>query len=352
MSLSWYTEAVKQIDQQCVDRAIARQNTLTKPPGSLGQLEQIAIRLCGMLGDKPDPDKPAIVIFAADHGVADENVSAFPQVVTGEMVRNFANGGAAICVLSRAIGASLEVVQLGTVNDPGEMNGVVRAIIAPASNNLLQQPAMDDAQLEQAMAHGKAAVERALDAGRNIFIGGDMGIANTTAATAIICKFLGLPGSDIAGPGTGVDENGVRHKAEVVDKAIALHRNTMTDPIQVLRCLGGFEIAALAGAYIAAAQRGLPVVVDGFIASAAALAAVRINPESAGWMLLSHVSAEPGYVAVQAALEQACNAAPLISLQMRLGEGSGAAVVMPLILNACRLHNEMATFDQAGVSEG
>lgn len=350
--MNWYLKPAKAIDHDAVKRAVARQNSLTKPPGSLGQLEQTAVRLCGMMGDRPNPDRPAIVVFAADHGVADENVSAFPQVVTGEMVRNFANGGAAICVLARASEASLEVVQLGTVNDPGELPGVVREIIAPASGNLLQQPAMDNEQLEQAMKAGKNAVERAQAKGRNIFIGGDMGIANTTAATAIICQALSLAGEDVAGPGTGLDAVGVRHKAEVVDQAIALHGDAIREPIDMLRCLGGFEIAALAGAYIAAAQHGMPTIVDGFIASSAALAAVRINPDAANWMLLSHISAEPGYAPVQHALEEVTGSTPLISLAMRLGEGSGAATVIPVIRNACRLHNEMATFGQAGVSEG
>lgn len=350
--MRWYQQSVKPINKQCVARAIARQNTLTKPPGALGALEDIAVRLCGMMGDTPNPDKPAVVVFVADHGVAAEHVSAFPQVVTGEMVRNFAAGGAAICVLSRAINALLEVVQLGVVNDPGEIDGVVRAIIAPASNNMLQSPAMTEQQFAAAMQQGRAAVQRATHAGCNIFIGGDMGIANTTAATAIICQTLGLPGSAIAGPGSGVDQNGVQHKADVVDRAIALHAQTMLDAGQVLRCVGGFEIAALAAAYIAAAQQGMPVVVDGFIAAAAALAAIGINPGVADWMLLSHVSAEPGFRPVQQALEQAGCSAPLISLQLRLGEASGAAMVMPLILNACRLHNQMATFEQAGVSAG
>lgn len=350
--MNWFQHAAQPVDQAAVDRAIARQNTLTKPPGSLGQLEQVAIRLCGMMGDTPQPDRPAIVVFAADHGVAEENVSVFPQAVTAEMVRNFSTGGAAICVLARNIPASLEVVHLGTVNDPGPLPGVVREIIAPASANLSKSAAMDSAQLNQAMEAGRSAVKRALQAGRNIFIGGDMGIANTTSASALICAFLDLPADQVSGPGTGLAPEGVAHKADVIGHALALHKAQMTDAVETLRHVGGFEIAALTGAYIAAAQAGLPVIVDGFIASSAALAAVKINPGCARWLILSHVSAEPGYRRLQQALEPLTGCPPLIDLGMRLGEGSGAAVVLPMIQIACRLHNEMATFAQAGVSEG
>ena len=350
--MTWFKQPVHNIDQSSVDFAKERQNTLTKPPGSLGMLEEVAIRLSGMMGKAPNPDQPAITVFAGDHGVAAENVSAFPQVVTGEMVRNFASGGAAICVLSKAANATLEVVNLGTVNNPGELSGVVQAVIAEQTQNLAMGPAMSQDQLEQGMQQGQAAIERAVRSGKNIFVGGDMGIANTTAATALICAYLHKPAAEIAGPGTGLDAKGVAHKAKIIDDALALHQCTEKSPEEVLRRLGGFEIAALAGAYIAAAQKGMPVVIDGFITSAAALAACRINPHCGKWMLLSHVSAEPGYAAVQAALMEATGSAPLINFNLRLGEGSGAATVLPLIQNACRLHNEMATFAEAGVSEG
>ncbi|MGI9316369.1 MAG: nicotinate-nucleotide--dimethylbenzimidazole phosphoribosyltransferase, partial [bacterium] len=202
-----------------------------------------------------------------------------------------------------------------------------------------------------ALDAGGESVQRAIAGGCSIFIGGDMGIANTTAAAALVSACLKCSPAQIAGPGTGLDSAGVQHKAEVIQRALDLHQGYLDDPLDILRCLGGFEIAALSGAYIAAAQQGLPVIVDGFIAAGAALVATRINPGCAAWLMLSHVSAEPGFKPLQSELERITESTPLLDLSMRLGEGSGAAVALPLIQNACRLHNEMATFEQAGVSE-
>ena len=347
MSTHWTKQSVSRPDQNCIEQAKARQNCLTKPPGSLGQLEQLAIRLSGLLGEMPSVDKTAITIFAGDHGVAKEGVSAFPQVVTGEMVKNFSAGGAAICVLARCLDADLEVVNLGTVNDPGALPGVVDAKIASSTANLSKTPAMEDSELELALNAGFDAITRAAASGTNLFIGGDMGIANTTSATALGCAFTGCTAVELTGPGTGLNAEGVAHKAGIVTEAMTLHESSLSDPLETLRCLGGFEIAALTGAYIRAAQVGMPVLVDGFIASSAALAAVRINPDVSHWLFLSHCSAEPGHQKMVDAL----GLQPLIDLGMRLGEGSGAAVTVPLLRMACRLHNEMATFAQAGVSE-
>lgn len=328
--------------------AEARQSQLTKPPGALGQLEALAIRLATMQGSaQPRAGTIHIAVFAADHGVAAEGVSAFPQVVTGEMVKNFAAGGAAISVLARYLGASLEVVNLGTVNDPGPLPGVVREIIAPSSANLAQEAAMSHEQLGRALEAGRASVERARKENADLYIGGEMGIANTTAAAALACALLDAQPEHLAGPGTGLDAAGVSRKAEVIRRALALHRGQLADPREALRRLGGFEIAALTGAYLAAAQAGLAVLVDGFIASAAALAAVRIRPDAGGWLLFSHASAEPGHRRIL----QALAATPLLDVGMRLGEGSGAAVAVPLLRLACALHNEMATFAEAGVSK-
>ena len=323
---------------------------LTKPPGSLGALEQLAVRACGWMGDMPAVNRPAVVVFAADHGIAGEGVSAFPQAVTGEMVRNFSSGGAAVSVLAGSVGAMLEVVHLGTVNDPGPLPGVERVFIAPETANFLQGPAMTEAQFERAMTAGRMAVDRFVGRGADLLACGEMGIGNTTSATALACAYLGLPAGDVAGPGTGLDAAGVQAKARVVAEALDFHREALTDPLSVLRRLGGFEVAALAGAFIAAAQAGLPVLVDGFIASAAALAAVRIRPSSAEWMQLSHLSAEPGHAPLQAALARETGSPPLLDLGMRLGEGSGAALAIPLVRLALDLHREMATFAEAGVS--
>ena len=327
--------------------AAQRQTQLTKPPGALGRLEAIAIQLAALQGAaRPALDRVQITVFAADHGVVAEGVSAFPQAVTGEMVKNFACGGAAISVLACELGARLEVVELGTVNDPGPLDGVLRVRIAPSTANFTRAPAMLAEQLQQALAAGRAAVERALANGAQLFIAGEMGIGNTTAAAAVACGLLGLSGQDLAGPGTGIDPAGVARKAAVIDRALALHAERLAEPAETLRCLGGFELAAIAGACIAGAQRGLPLLVDGFIASAAALAAVRMQPTVRDWLLFSHASAEPGH----ARLMHALDAQPLIDLGLRLGEGSGAAVALPLLRLACALHNGMATFAEAGVS--
>lgn len=346
MTFDWLNQSCPAADRDSEIAARTHQAMLTKPRGSLGALETAAIRLAGLqCSGRPQMEQVWISVFAGDHGVAVEGVSAFPQVVTGEMVRNFASGGAAISVLARELDAQLEVVNLGTVNDPGDIPGVRRAIIAPSTANFCNEPAMSEAQLSAALAAGRASAQAANRIGADLFIGGEMGIGNTTAATALACALLGRDPSTLAGAGTGLDEAGIARKIAVIERALKLHREYQ-DPITLLRCLGGFEIAALAGAYVAAAQCGLPVLVDGFITTAAALAAVRINPGVRDWLLFSHCSQEHGH----ASLLRALQAEPLLDIGMRLGEASGAAVTVPLLRLACALHNNMATFAQAGVS--
>jgi nicotinate-nucleotide--dimethylbenzimidazole phosphoribosyltransferase len=293
-------------------------------------------------------DRVRIAVFAADHGVAAEMVSAFPQAVTGQMLANFAAGGAAICVLARALGADLELVDLGTAGGPLDLPGVLAARLGPGTANLASGPAMTRAQLAAALAEGRAAVQRALDLGTDLFIAGEMGIANTTSAAALACALLGQEAAALTGPGTGLDDEGVAHKAAVVARALDLHRPHLADPLEALRRLGGFEIAAMTGAYAACAQAGLPALVDGFIAGVAALTALRLCPGAGDWLLYAHRSAEPGHALILAAL----GAEPLLALGMRLGEGSGAAVAVPLLRLACALHGGMATFAEAGVSGG
>lgn len=346
MSQDWLTEPCFAIDEASRQRALEHQSQLTKPPGSLGTLETLAVRLAGMQhAVMPSVQSVWISIFAGDHGVAAEGVSAFPQVVTGEMIRNFANGGAAISVLARSLGAMLEVVNLGTVNDPGELPHVRRAIIAPQTNNFCESPAMSAVQLELALRAGADSAEAARQAGAKLFIGGEMGIANTTSAAALACGLLRESPSALAGAGTGLDAAGIQHKAAVIERALALYPAD-DDALAWLGRVGGFEIAALCGAYIGAAQRGIPVLVDGFITTAAALAAVRINPSCREWMFFAHRSRERGHARLLAVLE----ADPLLDLGLRLGEGSGAAAAVPLMRLACDLHARMATFAQAGVS--
>ncbi|HET7332641.1 nicotinate-nucleotide--dimethylbenzimidazole phosphoribosyltransferase [Dyella sp.] len=346
MSLDWLCAPCAQPDAEQAEAARAHQLQLTKPPGSLGTLEAVAIQLASLQRTpKPAVDRVWISVFAADHGVAEEGVSAFPQVVTGEMVRNFATGGAAISALARSLDAKLDVVNLGTVNDPGDIPGVRRAIIAPSTANFCHGPAMTEAQLDAALTVGAESVRAALASEAQLFIGGEMGIANTTAAAALASVLLDEPPSSLAGAGTGLNAAGIQHKVSVLERALAQHATAKT-AIEQLRCLGGFELAALVGAYVAAAQAGLPVLVDGFISTAAALTAASIQPDVRPWLLFSHRSKEHGH----ARLLMALNAEPLVDLGLRLGEASGAAIAVPLLRLACALHNGMATFEQAGVS--
>jgi nicotinate-nucleotide--dimethylbenzimidazole phosphoribosyltransferase len=349
MSFKWLETPAATLDAAALAAAQVRQTQLTKPPGSLGYLEEIAIRLAGMQGtQQPELARVRIVVFAADHGIAEEGVSAFPQAVTGQMILNFASGGAAISVLARHLGASLEVVDVGSVADGAAMPGVVVQKAASGTANFRRGPAMTETQLAAALQAGRDAVERALKVDAQLFIGGEMGIANTSSATALACALLRCSAAEIAGPGTGLDAAGVARKARIIDEALEVHRAALISPLEILRHVGGFEIAALTGSYIASAQAGLPVLVDGFIASAAALVALRLRPDTADWLFYGHASAEPGYIHLMHAL----NAKPLVDLGMRLGEGSGAAVALPILRLAAALHGQMATFGDAGVSEG
>ncbi|NCA68984.1 MAG: nicotinate-nucleotide--dimethylbenzimidazole phosphoribosyltransferase [Sphingobacteriia bacterium] len=346
--LTWLNEPCLPIDALAADAARRRQDQLTKPHGALGRLEEMAIRLAGLQGTAtPSPDPVQILLFAGDHGVAAEGVSAFPQSVTNQMVRNIAAGGAAISVLARAQDARLEILDLGTAVDPGPVPGVRSERLGPGTGNLARAPAMRPEQLVAALNLGRAAAERAVAGGARLLIGGEMGIANTTAAAALGCALLNLPATALVGPGTGLDDAGVARKAAVVTQALTLHVTPESTPLDLLARLGGFEIAALAGAFITAAQRGMPILVDGFIVTVAALVAVRLQPEAREWMFFAHGSAEPGHGPLLNALE----ADPWLDLGMRLGEGSGAAVALSLLRLACLLHQQMATFGEAGVSE-
>ncbi|HEY9032977.1 MAG TPA: nicotinate-nucleotide--dimethylbenzimidazole phosphoribosyltransferase [Pseudomonadales bacterium] len=343
--MSWYLET---ITAPCADwrrKAEMRQNSLTKPPGSLGLLEDIAVMFSAFQGTvSPCIARPAIVIMAADHGVAAENVSAFPQAVTAEMVKNFSAGGAAITVLARQLGATFQVVNLGTVAALPALPAVVDRRIAAGCGNICIEPAMTAAQLEAALAAGREAVATVLADGADLLVGGEMGIANTTSAACLAARLLDKQPLQIVGAGTGIDADRLQHKTAVVERALACHPSA--EPLEVLRCLGGFEIAALAGAYIAAAGQRLPVLIDGYIATAAALAAVAINAGCRPWLVASHCSAEAAHRLMLDALQLS----PLLDLSLRLGEGSGAAVTVPLIQAACRLQSEMASFDSAGIS--
>ena len=348
MTQSWWLNPCKPVDTQAVEQAQARQQQLTKPAGSLGQLEAVAVQLAGLQGRvKPSLEHVWIAIFAGDHGVVAEGVSAFPQEVTGQMLLNFVSGGAAISVLARQLGASLEVVDLGTVTPSLKLPGVRHLNIGPGTANFVQGPAMTGAQGQLALQAGRDSVQRAMATGAQLFIGGEMGIGNTTAASALACALLDCPVVHLTGPGTGLNAEGVSHKAQVIERALALHGAQRDDALQTLFNLGGFEIAALVGAYLACAQEGVAVLVDGFICSVAALVAVRLNPDCRQWLLFGHRGAEPGHRHVLETLD----AQPLLELGLRLGEGSGAALAVPLLRLACDLHGQMATFAEAAVAD-
>ncbi len=348
MNTPWWLLPCKTVDLDVQQAAAERQQQLTKPAGSLGQLEAVAIQLAGLQGQlKPRVDHLWIAIFAGDHGVVAEGVSAYPQAVTGQMLHNFVNGGAAISVLARQLGAQLDVVDLGTVSPMLNLAGVRHVQLGAGTANFANGPAMTDAQGLKALQAGRDSVLRAREQGCELFIGGEMGIGNTASASAVASALLQCPASLLTGPGTGLDAAGVSHKARVIERALAFHAGLLDDPLQALFRLGGFEIAALAGAYVACAQAGVVALVDGFICTVAAMVAVRLNPECRQWLIFSHRGAEQGHRHVFESLE----AEPLLDLGLRLGEGSGAALAVPLLRLACDLHAQMATFAEAAVAD-
>jgi nicotinate-nucleotide--dimethylbenzimidazole phosphoribosyltransferase len=333
------------------DPAVARKTQAlldgkTKPRGSLGRLEALACRIAAARGT-PVPELPvkAVVVMAGDHGVAAEGVSAFPQEVTWQMVANFVRGGAAINVLARHAGAEVIVADMG-VKQPVDLPGVRPVRVGAGTGNIAREPAMTREQAVAALEAGIAIAGELAGRGVTLVATGEMGIANTTPATALAAHFTGGRPEELAGRGTGVDDAGLARKVDAVRRALALH-GSATDPLDALARLGGFEIAGLAGLVLGAASRRVPVVIDGFISSAAALAAVRLAPAAAGYLVAAHRSVEPGHARVLAALD----ARPLLDLELRLGEGTGAALAMHLVDAAIRILREMATFADAGVTD-
>ena len=335
------------VDVAAGDAARARQLQLTKPPGSLGRLEDLACWFAARLGN-PVPAQPQceVFVFAADHGVAARGVSAFPQSVTGQMVGNFARGGAAINVLASLEGCRIEVVDVGVASDEAPPAGVRNERVRAGTRDLASESAMTADELRAALAVGERCARAAVAREARLLIAGDMGIANSTAAACLICAITGATPESVVGRGTGVDDAGLVRKVDVV--RIALGRvATVREPSQLLAELGGLEIAAIAGFYLEAARQGVPVLLDGYISTAAALAAVSIEPEAVNWLLASHRSAEAGHSVALKWLKLE----PLLDLGLRLGEGTGAALTVPIVRAALALHARMATFGEAGVSE-
>lgn len=315
-------------DAEAAASALTRQATLTKPPGSLGRLEELAVWLGRWQGRSiPRLDRVEIVIFAGNHGVAAQGVSPYPPAVTAQMVGNFAAGGAAINQLALIAGAGLRVVPVAGL-DP--------------TADITRAAAMTEAAFLSAVSIGFSAIEPGID----LLCLGEMGIGNTTAAAALAAGLFGGDGARWAGRGTGLDDAGLARKVNAIDAALALHAATRDDPLAVARCLGGHELAAILGAVLAARLHGVPVLLDGFVCTAAAAALARLNPGGLDHALVSHRSAEAGHDALAARL----NKTPLLDLGMRLGEASGAALAVPLLRAACACHSGMASFAEAGVS--
>ncbi|AIQ16435.1 nicotinate-nucleotide--dimethylbenzimidazole phosphoribosyltransferase [Paenibacillus sp. FSL H7-0357] len=333
-------------DEQAILRAEDRLNSLTKPPGSLGRLEALAVRLAGISGvEQPSYGKRTVVVMAADHGVCSEGVSAFPQEVTVQMAHNFLSGGAAVNVLARQGGAEVKLVDIGIGGDLSHPELIDRKV-RRGTCNMAQGPAMSREEALRAILAGVSVAEEAVKSGTEILITGEMGIGNTTASAAVLCALEGIPAETAVGRGTGIDDERLRHKIAVVERALQINAPDTDDAIDVLAKVGGLEIAGLAGLILGAAAARVPVVLDGFISGAAALAAKALAPESIHYMIASHVSGEQGHKLMLERL----GLEALLDLGLRLGEGTGGALCLHLIEAVCRIMREMATFESAGVS--
>lgn len=320
---------------------------LTKPPGSLGRLEDFAVQYCCVTGTtKPEIRKKIIFTLAGDHGVAEEGVSAYPKEVTPQMVRNILVGGAAVNVLARHAGADVRVVDIGIDNPMEGADGLIRRKVRSGTGNISKEPAMTTDEAEKAIEAGINLARGAASEGAGLIGTGEMGIANTTPAAALFAALLPCEAGEITGRGTGIDDAALARKKEIVERALALHKDKLADPLGALAALGGMEIAGIAGLILGAASCRIPVVVDGFISSAGALAACRMCPKVKDYLYFSHLSHEKGHKV----FAELFGVKPVLDLGMRLGEGTGAALAMSIIEAAIKIYNEMATFDSAGVS--
>ncbi len=340
--------AVGPLDKGAMEKARARVDILTKPPGSLGRMEELAVQLAGIYGDLfPVDSRKRVVVMAADHGVTAEGVSAYPSEVTAQMVANFTAGGAAINVLGRQGNVEVVVVDIGVKVDT-DLPGVKKVRIKSGTDNFRSQAAMSGNEALQALLTGIECAEEAAADGIKVLATGEMGIGNTTASSALMAALTGYAVSLVVGRGTGLDDQKLRHKQQVVEEALARHglSEGVNEPVDALSKVGGLEIAALAGLIIGAAAVRIPLVVDGFISSTAALVAVKICPAAYSYLVPSHLSSESGH----ALLMDYLNLKPYINMGMRLGEGTGAVLAMHLVEAAARVTKEMATFQDAGVS--
>ncbi len=339
---------IKPLDETAAAAVRSRQDSLTKPPGSLGRLEALTIQIAGITGSHlPKLEHKVIITMAADHGVVADGVSAFPQDVTAQMVLNFLHGGAAINSLARHVGARIVVVDMGVAVDLPAHPNLINKKVAYGTRSLAHGPAMTREQAIQSIESGIEIVESEIASGLDIVGTGDMGIGNTTPSTAIACVLSEESPALIAGRGTGLDDAGLRHKISIIEQALLINKPNPIDGLDILAKVGGFEIGGLVGVMLGAAAHQKPVMVDGFISTAAAMLAVIIAPAVRPYLIAAHRSQESGHNVMLAWLELE----PLLELQMRLGEGTGAAIGISLAEAACKLLSEMATFSEAGVSD-
>jgi len=340
-------DRVQPADRSLVGPAQAHLDDLTKPQGSLGRLEEIALKYVLATGAfNPVLSKKKICCFAADHGVAVEGVSAFPAEVTPQMVYNMLSGGAAINVLTRHVGADLDVVDMGVNHDFPDLPGLVKRKVQPGSANMAAGPAMSEDDTLRALLYGAELAAEAYDAGYHLLGTGEMGIANTTPATALYSVLLDVPVEGITGRGTGIDDERLQHKILVIKRAVEVNASRCSTTFGTLAALGGYEIAAITGFILGAAACRIPVVVDGFISSSGAVAAIKLCPAVDDYLFFSHLSNEQGHRTVM----QKLGARPILDLELRLGEGTGAALAMQVIEGSLKIYNEMATFSAARVS--
>jgi nicotinate-nucleotide--dimethylbenzimidazole phosphoribosyltransferase len=347
-TLDQVLQKIKPLDEKAMAAARARQDTLTKPLGSLGRLEELSIKLAGIRGEPiPKLHYKTIVTMAADHGVVAEGVSAYPQAVTPQMVLNFLRGGAGINVLARHVGASQIVVDIGVASDIEPHKALVSRKIGYGTQNMARGPAMTREQAIESIKVGLEIVEKEAKKGLDIVGTGDMGIGNTTASSAITAVITGERIARVTGRGTGIDDRQLAHKVEVIERALRVNEPNPDDPLDVLSKVGGFEIGGICGVILGATAHRIPVVIDGFISGAAALIAVGLSPRVKDYLIASHCSVEIGHKAILKHL----GLKPILDLELRLGEGTGAALAMSLVEGAAKILAEMATFGEAGVSE-
>jgi len=341
-------ESIQPVGTKLEPQIQAHLDDLTKPQGSLGRLEEIAMRCCMITNTiEPKLGKKIIFTFAGDHGVAEEGVSAFPAEVTPQMVLNMIGGGAAVNVLGRHAGAENRVVDIGVNHDFGEIPGLVHRKVRSGTDNICKGPAMSLEEAEEALLAGVQLAKEAKQEGATLLGTGEMGIANTTPSSALFAAMIPCPPAEVTGRGTGIDDEHLTHKTKVIEQALETNKELLIDPLSVLAAVGGLEIAGICGLCLGAAAERIPVVVDGFISSAAAYVACKLNPAVKDYLFFSHRSAEAGH----AVFLDTFQTKPILDLGLRLGEGTGAALAMNIIEASIKIYNEMATFSGAGVAE-